>query len=403
METIQESQPSQQPINRRQLPILAVSVLVTALVVGFGVYFLQNTQIKNLKNSYESEIRQLKIQVSNLKQANQNIPTPTNNQSVIDCGNNYDCLYRNISNGNSAKVTISEKIDSLSLEEKSEVKIEPFNNQYKVLMTVLELNKIEKAQPMTKTIIGSVSESCPQIVNNLASIELASALCVANTAEEARNLAKDGLSDTAINKYSCKGTLVDEIKRICVRPDFPNFPPGVKKPAIYLYPLQESKVSVAVDLKGIITKSEPNYYKGWEVVAEPSGLINGKYDYLFYEAQLEQLQLPEEGWVVEYKELENWFDLNLKNLGLNKKEISQFKEYWLAELPFARYYEVKLLGDSFLKGNMNLVIDPKPTTIIRRNFYFKPIESKITLKQPNIITPERKGFTVVEWGGLLDK
>jgi len=312
-------------------------------------------------------------------------------------------LYRNISDGNSAKVTISEKIDSLSLEEKSEVKIEPFNNQFKVSMTVLELNKIEKAQPMTKSIVGSVSESCPQIVNNLSSIELASASCVTNTAEEARNLAKDGLSDAAISKYSCKGKLVDEIKRICVRPDFPNFPPGVKKPAVYLYPLQESKVSVAVDLKGIITKSEPNYYKGWEVVAEPNGLINGKYDYLFYEAQLEQLQLPKEGWVVEYKELENWFNLNLRKLGLNEKEIYQFKEYWLAELPFERYYEIKLLDDNFLKENMNLVIDPKPMTVIRRNFYFKPLESQIILEQPNIITPERKGFTVVEWGGLLDK
>ncbi len=325
------------------------------------------------------------------------------NQNVVDCGNSYDCLYEQISKGSPAKVVITEKIESLSLEEKSEVKIEPFNDQFKVLMTVLELKKLVKTQPMIKSIVGSISESCPQIVNNLSSIELASASCIVNTAEEARNLATEGLSDTAISEYSCRGSLVDEIKRICVRPDFPNFPPGVKKPAVYLYPLQETKVSVAVDLKGIITKSEPNYYKGWEVVADPSGLINGKYDYLFYEAQLDQLQLPKEGWVVEYKELENWFDLNLGKLGLNEKEISQFKEYWLVELPFAKYYGIKLLEDNFLKENMNLVIDPKPMTIIRRNFYFKPLESQIILWQPNIITPERKGFTVIEWGGLLDK
>lgn len=328
---------------------------------------------------------------------------PQSTQIVFNCGSDYDCLFEQTSNGNSARVVITEKVESLSLEEKSEVKIEPFNNQYKVLMTVLELKKLEKTQPMTRSIVGSISESCPQIVNNLSSIELASASCIVNTAEEARTLAIEGLSDTAISKYSCKGKLVDEIKRICVRPDFPNFPPGVRKPAVYLYPLQESKVSVAVDLKGIIIKSEPSYYNGWEVIAEPSGLINGKYDYLFYEAQLEQLQLPKESWVVEYKELGNWFNLNLKNLGLNEKEISQFKEYWLAELPFARYYEIKLLDDNFLKENMNLVIDPKPMTVIRRNFYFKPLESQITLERPNIITPERKGFTVVEWGGLLDK
>lgn len=324
-------------------------------------------------------------------------------QDIIDCENNYDCLYTNASDGNSAKVTISEKIDSLSLEERSEVKIEPFNNQFKVSMTVLELNKIEKSQSVTKSIVGSVSESCPQIVNNLPSIELTNASCVANTAEEAVDLARDGLSDSTIIRYSCKGKLVDETKRICARPDFPNFPPGVKKPAIYLYPLQKSKINVSVDLKGVITKSEPNYFKGWKVTAEPSGLIDDKFDYLFYEAQLEQLQLPKEGWVVEYKELENWFDSNLKKLGLIDKEISQFKEYWLMELPFAKYYEIRLLDNKFLTENMNLIIDPKPATVIRRNFYFKPLKSQISIKQPSIITPERNGFTVVEWGGLLDK
>ena len=325
------------------------------------------------------------------------------NKNVVNCGNSYDCLYEQISKGNTAKVVISEKIDSLSLEEKSEVKIEPSDSQYKVSMTILELKKLEETQPMTKSIVGSISENCPQIIDNLSSIESVSTSCIVNTVEEARNLAIDGLSETAISKYSCNGKLVDEIKRICVSPDFPNFPPGVKKPAVYLYPLQKSKISVVVDLKGVIAKSEPSYYKGWEVIAEPNGLINGKYDYLFYEAQLNQLQLPKEGWVVEYKELENWFNLNLKKLGLNAKEISQFKEYWLAELPSAKYYEIKLLEDNFLKENMNLVISPTPMTIIRRNFYFRPLESQVILEQPNIITPERKGFTVVEWGGLLDK
>ncbi|MFZ1627276.1 MAG: hypothetical protein WAT81_05785 [Candidatus Moraniibacteriota bacterium] len=50
-----------------------------------------------------------------------------------------------------------------------------------------------------------------------------------------------------------------------------------------------------------------------------------------------------------------------------------------------------------------LAVSVLVTTVIRRNFYFKPLESQIILEQPNIITPERKGFTVVEWGGLLDK
>jgi len=323
-------------------------------------------------------------------------------QGIIDCGNSHDCLYEQISGGRSAKVIITEKIESLFLEEKSEVKIEPYNGQFKVIMTILELKRLEREEPLTKSVIGSISENCPQIIDNLSEIESASASCTVNTAEEAKTLAMKGLSNTVINKYSCTGKLVDEINRICVTPDFPNFPPGIKKPAIYLYPLRESKVRIAVDLKGVITKSEPDYNTGWEVTAKPSGLINGRYDYLFYEARLDELKLPKEGWIVKYGDLKKWFDVTLKNLGLNVKEISQFEDYWLKELPLAEYYEIRLLDDIFLKENMDLKINPEPETMIRRNFYFKPQEFKIILKEPEIVTPERKGFTVIEWGGLLD-
>jgi hypothetical protein len=40
--------------------------------------------------------------------------------------------------------------------------------------------------------------------------------------------------------------------------------------------------------------------------------------------------------------------------------------------------------------------------MIRLEFYFKPIKSNMKLQEPVITTPERKGFTVVEWGGVLD-
>ena len=35
---------------------------------------------------------------------------------------------------------------------------------------------------------------------------------------------------------------------------------------------------VSINIKGFITKSEPSYLKGWDVVAEPNGLIDDKYD-----------------------------------------------------------------------------------------------------------------------------
>lgn len=179
-------------------------------------------------------------------------------------------------------------------------------------------------------------------------------------------------------------------------------PQVVKKPAIYLYPIKDSMINVQLDINGKITRDIPEYKNGWNVFVTKQGLIDNKYDYLFYEAELRKIELPNNGWIVNYNDLEEWFDINLIKLGLNEKEKYQFKEYWLKELPKSEYYEIRLLSDEFLKENMNLIITPSPDTLIRLNFYFKPLNEKIDLQEQTIITPERKGFTVVEWGGMLD-
>jgi hypothetical protein len=175
-----------------------------------------------------------------------------------------------------------------------------------------------------------------------------------------------------------------------------------KKPAIYLYPTEDTQVSVQVNINGKMIKEIPKYGNGWNVFVTKEGLIDNKYDYLFYEAKLNKLELPVEGWVVAYSDLDNWFEINLIKLGLNEREKSQFKEYWLKELPKSNYYEIKLLSKEFLQENMNLIVYPEPDSEIRVHFYFKPIRNHILINNPGIITPIRTGFTVVEWGGILD-
>lgn len=175
----------------------------------------------------------------------------------------------------------------------------------------------------------------------------------------------------------------------------------VKKPAVYLYPTEDSMIDVKLEINGRITQDIPSYGDSWDVFATKEGLIEGKYDYLFYEAELNKMELPEEGWVVGYGNLGQWFDVKLVELGLNEKEKMQFMEYWLEELPEAEYYEIKLLGDEFLSENMNLVVSPEPDTMIRLDFHFRALDEENDLPEPMTVTPERNGFTVVEWGGIL--
>ena len=48
---------------------------------------------------------------------------------------------------------------------------------------------------------------------------------------------------------------------------------------------------------------------------------------------------------------------------------------------------------------MPLDINPTPDTTVRILMTFKGLESPIEVKEQKLDTPERKGFTVVEWGG----
>jgi hypothetical protein len=175
----------------------------------------------------------------------------------------------------------------------------------------------------------------------------------------------------------------------------------IKKPAIYLYPEDDSYIDVFLEINGRITKDIPKYNEGWRVFARKDGLLNDKFDYLYYEADLKKIELPEEGWVVGYSDLESWFNEYLVKLGLNEKEKKQFMEYWMAELPESKYYEIKLLTEDYMKKNMNLIVLPEPDNVIRLNFHFRRLNKKTSISEPQIITPERSGFVVVEWGGIL--
>jgi len=50
-----------------------------------------------------------------------------------------------------------------------------------------------------------------------------------------------------------------------------------------------------------------------------------------------------------------------------------------------------------------LSISPKPDTIIRVLMDYQGLDEYKNIIEQKIITPERKGFIVVEWGGVLHK
>lgn len=176
------------------------------------------------------------------------------------------------------------------------------------------------------------------------------------------------------------------------------------KPVIYLYPETTTQVSVKVGAE--ITKSEPLYNGGWNVIAEPSGKLNlaGKiYDYLYWEGQGQEYPQIREGVVVKRSEVTSTIKRELGELGLNDKEIADFLDFWLPKMPDTSYVRLSWLGTAQMNKLAPLSVSPAPTTLIRVFLDFEGLDQPIALPAQKLSAVERTGFTVVEWGGLLRK
>lgn len=178
------------------------------------------------------------------------------------------------------------------------------------------------------------------------------------------------------------------------------------KPVIYLYPEETTEVSVQVAPKGGFTKTEPEYGNGWNVLATKDGVLTeistGKvYPYLFWEGRGGIYETPKKGFVVEKNNVHDFLIEKLTKLGLNDKEQFDFMEFWEPRMNVSPYYFVTFLGLSDMEKIAPLTVTPKPDTVIRILMDFTPIPEPVPVEGYTIRTPERKGFTVVEWGGVL--
>lgn len=323
-------------------------------------------------------------------------------QDNLKANKDYESLYNTIKSGNSASYSKISWLEKYSLVEKSLVTVTPVifpDSAYKITFEIVDLVKGKYHNSFDDgSVLGFMVENCESFKKNYGDFINTSCWLFADNPEEALAIVKSGINFEVDQKYAIDGDLVNVFNKTCNVDN--NKPLPVKKPAVYLYPEKDMNINVKLEINGQTTLTEPLYNNGWNVNATPEGLIDNKYDYLFYEANLNKIELPEEGWIVEFKNLEKWFDEYLPQLGLNDKEKQQFKDYWLKNLRKSKYYEIKLLGNKFLEENMKLVISPEPQSVLRLNFYFKPVSEDKKIVSPVITKFERKGFTVVEWGGI---
>jgi hypothetical protein len=177
----------------------------------------------------------------------------------------------------------------------------------------------------------------------------------------------------------------------------------VAKPVIYLYPEEETSVTVKLDYDGLLTVTYPAYQDGWHVLARPDGTLTDletglEYSYLFWEGERDADYDMSRGFVVRGEDTAAFLQKTLAQMGLTPREYNEFIVYWLPQMQGNAYNLITFQQEAYT-DSAKLEILPKPDSVLRVFMAFKPLEAPVQIEAPEIKPFERIGFTVVEWGG----
>ena len=88
----------------------------------------------------------------------------------------------------------------------------------------------------------------------------------------------------------------------------------------------------------------------------------------------------------------------LAQLGLTRKEANEFIVYWLPQMEDNPYSLITFQQEAYTEA-AKLTVTPAPDSILRVFMTWKPLEKSMDIPAQTIPAFERRGFTVVEWGG----
>jgi hypothetical protein len=175
----------------------------------------------------------------------------------------------------------------------------------------------------------------------------------------------------------------------------------VYKPNIYLYPETTKDIILTFKQPQQLTTVIPDYENYWKVTAEPNGVIDKQYGFLFYEALVQEVFFQTSvGWGLPVDHRESAFEEMLTRYKFNEQEKSDFIEFWNEKLDPNLEYVVYPQETDIIDSVMPLVVEPKPSKTYRIWFYFIPGEGKDISEPDHVEIILREGFIMVEWGGM---
>lgn len=179
-----------------------------------------------------------------------------------------------------------------------------------------------------------------------------------------------------------------------------------EKPVIYLYPTEETKVTVKLNLDGELTCTYPVYNDGWTVTASPDGTLideNGREYYcLYWEGETYAEYDFSRGFCVKGEDTAAFLEDVLAKIGLAEREANEFIIYWLPQMELNAYNLISFQTDAYT-DSAELEITPNPDSLLRVFMACKPLNEAVVIEPQEFVGFERIGFTVIEWGGAMVK
>ena len=177
------------------------------------------------------------------------------------------------------------------------------------------------------------------------------------------------------------------------------------KPVIYLYPEKETDIHAELELtEAELSTTYPKYNNGWDVTAYPDGSLLNKADgthhrYLFWDAVNCRMRYDlSKGFCVAGSDTESFLREKLTYMGLTEEEMNEFIVYWLPRMEHNRFNLISFQSGAYT-NSAKLDITPNPDSLLRIFMVYVPLEEAADIEPQQLETFERKGFTVVEWGG----
>lgn len=189
------------------------------------------------------------------------------------------------------------------------------------------------------------------------------------------------------------------------------FPPGVKKPVVYLYSDDDLNVDLKLDFKGEMTFTYPIYKEGWSAqVTKDEMLVDGKpYPYLFWEGTKKDLNFKQvDGKIaanrITKSDVVSYLETNLSKLGLNPTEQADFITFWAPLITkHDEVYVQFLIDEEYEESIAEMQVTPQPNQ--SRRIYMLYTDARdmqsfnVVQQEIETIPLDRSGFVLVEWGG----